>query len=250
VIPAATAAEIALADAVFAAPHRAAIVAAAPPQANPSGGWSLESTPGDPQGKANRVLIRLRGNVVETTRISFDGSPLVPDIGHVIPLANPSIQPRNLADVSYTRAWPAVVKIPAGPYALDIIPQAGVGFGDYGRSAGAGATLRFRPTGPLDRLGSRHGEWYVFASASGRSVGLNMIDPDGGPSNLPTAWYAEGATARISTVQAGVGWRRGRVDAMFGYVEWQVKTDVDNGPASAAPRYHDGLFGLSVSLRL
>jgi hypothetical protein len=250
VIPAATASEIALADAVFATPQRAAAAAPAAAPADPSGVWSLESAPGDPQGKASRVLIRQHGGVIDTTRFSFDGSSLVPAIGHAVPLANPSIEPRQVVDVSYTRAWPSVVKIPAGPYALDITPHAGVGFGDYGNSAEAGATIGFRPGRALDRLSSKHGEWYVFASASGRSVGLNMIDPTGGPSTLPTAWYAEGATARVNSVQAGVGWRHGRVDAMLGYVGWQVKTEVDNGAASAAPRYRDSLLGFSINLRL
>jgi hypothetical protein len=245
VVPAAVASDAALIDAVFVAPRPAAAVAWTDPSGPPTN-LSLAASPGQ---SAETAVGRERSGAVDVLRFTFDGAPMAPAYGKLAPPPQRGPTPQ-ITDMTFTRTWPGV-RMDAGRYVVDISPHAGLGGGEFGRSAEAGATVSFRPgRGPLDKLGSKQGEWYLFASASGRAVGLNMISPDGAPNTLPMAWYTESAVARVNSVRAGVGWRLGHVDAMLGYVGWQVKTDVDTGPASAAPRYHDSLVGISLSLHI
>ena len=132
-------------------------------------------------------------------------------------------------DVSYTRGWPAAVTMRSGDYALDVTPHAGVGVTSLGGSAEAGATVRFGEADDdgFERFGVKdgsvfgdQGRWYLFAAASGRAVGYNFLRGGDG-------WKRSGVStdegAFIGDTQAGVAWRKGKLQASFGYVHREVK---------------------------
>lgn len=146
------------------------------------------------------------------------------------PLSADSLQPRGY-DLRYTRGWPGAFSLAAGKYDLDLSPHATVGLGEFGRSAEAGAMVRFGRNlqdSVTSRLNIREGSsfgaqarWYVFAAASGQAVGMNMTSSEGD-------WRRAGlsqdnANALIGDTQAGVGWRKGPMTASVGYIRRNVK---------------------------
>lgn len=159
-------------------------------------------------------------------------------------------------DVTLTRGWPSAVKLEAGKYALDFSPHAGFGLGGTGGSAEAGATVRLGKNiedRVTDSLGLRdggeafgqRGRWYVFAAASGRAVGLNMLRGQEGD------WTRAGLTSDVSSkligdAQAGVAWRKGPMQASVGYIHREIKAkDVIMGMATQ----EDSMVALSFSLK-
>lgn len=159
-------------------------------------------------------------------------------------------------DVTLTRGWPSAVKFAAGAYALDVTPHAGFGFGDAGGSAEAGATVRLGKNVEdrvSDSLGLRDGDeafgtrgrWYVFAAASGRAVGMNMLRGQNGD------WSRAGMSSDVNSKligdsQAGVAWRKGSMQASFGYIHREMKAkDVIMGMATQK----DSMVALSFSLK-
>ncbi|NEX93041.1 lipid A-modifier LpxR family protein [Caulobacter sp. 17J65-9] len=131
-------------------------------------------------------------------------------------------------DISYTRGWPGAVRFNAGDYALDVTPHAGVGMTNQGGAAEAGATVRLGADldDALENIvkdGKSFGDkprWYLFAAASGRAVGYNFLNDGSGltPSGVSTD---EGSF--IGDAQAGLAWRRGDIQASFGYVHREIK---------------------------
>lgn len=134
-------------------------------------------------------------------------------------------------DFSLTRDWPSAVRFAAGESRFAITPHAGLAVTDAGGGAQAGATLSLedRMAGRLRGLGLRdgstfgdRGRWYMFAAASGRSVGLNMLrGEDGGYHRA--GWSTDATSALVSDAQAGIGWRRGPLQASLGYIHREIK---------------------------
>lgn len=135
-------------------------------------------------------------------------------------------------DVTVTRGWPAAVTLGKGKYALDVTPHAGLGIGGAGGSAEAGATVRFgkkmgdqvvNSLGVSDgRQFGERGRWYMFAAASGQAVGMNMLRSGEGD------WSRAGVTTDASSKlvgdgQAGLAWRKGAMQASFGYVHRKIR---------------------------
>ena len=132
--------------------------------------------------------------------------------------------------VSYTRGWPNLLAADAGQFDLDFTPHAGVGISNAGGEAEAGAVVRLRrkAEGWANSLGVRdgarfgdEGRWYLFAAASGRAVGLNIqrANGDWGNRGLST----DTSSALINDIQAGVGWRKGSVQASLAWMRRKVK---------------------------
>ena len=158
-------------------------------------------------------------------------------------------------DVTVTRGWPAAVSLGGGKYALDVTPHAGLGIGGAGGSAEAGATVRFgkkmgdqvvNSLGVQDgRQFGQRGRWYVFAAASGQAVGMNMLRSGDGD------WSGAGLTTDTSSKlvgdgQAGVAWRKGPMQASFGYVHRKIRAkDQIMGMATQK----DEMLAFSFSLR-
>ncbi|WP_374469148.1 lipid A-modifier LpxR family protein [Phenylobacterium sp.] len=139
-------------------------------------------------------------------------------------------------DVSLIRTWPAAVSFEAGKFDLDVSPHAGVGVGNRGGSAEAGAEVRLsapksREERAVEQLkdmgvgdGSRFGDqgrWYLFAAASGRAVGLNMLRNEGDWDRA--GWTTDPTSQLVGDAQVGVGWRKGAVQTSFGVVHREVR---------------------------
>ncbi len=147
------------------------------------------------------------------------------------PDENAAFEPKGF-DISLTRDWPSAVQIDTGGRKnVAITPHAGLALTDAGGGAQAGATvsLEDKVADRLKGLGVKDGQsfgdkgrWYLFAATSGKSVGLNMLrGPEG---DLQRAgWSVDGASALVSDAQAGVGWRRGPMQASLGYLRREIK---------------------------
>lgn len=185
--------------------------------------WRTSETP---------ISVSPSGAVVDSLRVSVGG-----------PLRGPGGLPLNperaefdaqAYEVAMIRNWPSAVQFAAGRYDVDVSPHAGLGFGAGGGQAEAGAELRLGQKldssveDRLNAMGVRDGEdfgqagrWYVFAAASGRAVGLNMLrNSDGWDQG---GWSTDASSALIGDAHVGVGWRKGPVQASFGYVHREVK---------------------------
>jgi hypothetical protein len=160
-------------------------------------------------------------------------------------------------DLSYSRAWPDALQFTGRGYGVAVSPHAGVGFGDSGGSAEAGATVRLEPGKDTDdrlrELGVKDGadfgdtgRWYLFAAASGRAVGLNMTRNDDGGWGQ-SGWSTDKTSKLVGDGQLGVGFRRGSMQAAFGYVYREIK--VENGPLGADNDVSDSMAAFSLSIR-
>jgi hypothetical protein len=138
------------------------------------------------------------------------------------------------ADTAVIRNWPKALSFDGGDMAFDVSPHAGIGHGQGGDSAEAGARLevsradaasaRLNAMGVQDgaAFGGR-GRWYLFAAASGRAVGLNMLHGDGGWDRA--GWSTDATSKLVGDTQVGVGWRKGSVQTSVGFVHRKVKGD-------------------------
>ena len=200
-------------------------------------------------GQSHRAVDSMR---VSVARVSETGNSR--PLSLVRPDGEDSFADRDV-DVLVTRGWPAAVKLDNGKYALDVTPHAGLGFGGAGGSAEAGATVRFGKSmqdkvsnslGVRDgrEMGNR-GRWYVFAAASGQAVGLNVLRSSDGDWSR-AGFTTDNSSKLLSDGQAGVAWRKGDMQASFGYVHRSIKArDQLMGMSSQK----DEMVALSFSLK-
>ncbi len=144
-------------------------------------------------------------------------------------------------DLSYTRDWPSALTLKAGTYDFDVSPHAGLGMSNFGGSAEAGAMVRFGSnldTESVQRFASglgihavdgarygNQGRWYLFAAASGRAVGLNMTRDSQTGDLRSSGWSIDPSAAIIGDSQAGLGWRKGSMQASLGYLHREMKNE-------------------------
>ncbi len=171
------------------------------------------------------------GGPVDSLRVSVGGAFRSPG-GAPLNLSRAQYE-ANAYEVALTRDWPAALAYDGKSFGVDITPHAGVGMTSFGGSAEAGATLRLmnRDAAAAERLralgvrdGSTFGErgrWYLFAAASGRAVGLNMLHGETGWDRA--GWTTDATSALIGDTQLGVGWRKGSMQTSFGYIHREVK---------------------------
>jgi hypothetical protein len=136
-------------------------------------------------------------------------------------------------EVALTHDWPAAFAFDTRDFGVDLTPHAGLGMTNLGGSAEAGATLRLmqRDAAAQERLhalgvrdGSSFGErgrWYLFAAASGRAVGLNMLHGDQGWDRA--GWTTDQTSTLTGDAQLGVGWRKGAMQTSLGYIHREMK---------------------------
>jgi len=175
-----------------------------------------------------------------------------------LPLTNRAgVAPKSY-EVTVMRNFPAL-SFDAGRVAVDLAPHAGVGVigGDRasGGSAEAGATLqlskadaaskRLNAMGVKDgaQFGDR-GRWYLFAAASGRAVGMNMLHGEGGWDRA--GWSTDPTSKLVGDAQLGVGWRRGAIQTSVGYVHRKVKGE--HLMVGVDP-HDDSMVAFSLSIR-
>lgn len=158
-------------------------------------------------------------------------------------------------EVTMVRRWPGALRFEAGKLDVDLSPHAGVGVTSRGgSSAEAGATISFsqRAADRLKALGVRdgaafgdQGRWYIFASASGRAVGFNMLHREDGWNRA--GWSTDPMSRLVGDTQVGVGWRKGPLQTSLGLVHREVKTS--HLPYGIDPNSSDTMVGLSFSVR-
>jgi hypothetical protein len=137
-------------------------------------------------------------------------------------------------EVSLMRNWPGAVSVETRHFGLDVTPHAGLGMSSLGGLAEAGATVRLSQkldqaaVERLEAMGIRdgsslakQGRWYLFAAASGRAVGLNMLRGDGGWNR--GGWTTDPSSRLVGDAQVGVGWRKGDLQTSVGFVHREVK---------------------------
>ena len=172
------------------------------------------------------------GSAVDSLRVSAAG-PLRTQGGLPLNLDRGEFDNRDY-DVTLIRSWPRAINVSDGKYELDVSPHAGVGVGSRGGSAEAGAMLTIgqkreqRAVEALKDLGVREGSeygdqgrWYLFAAASGRAVGLNVLRRDGDWSR--GNWTTDDTGELVGDAQVGVGWRKGDMQSSFGVIHREVK---------------------------
>lgn len=160
-------------------------------------------------------------------------------------------------EVALTHDWPSALAFEGRGFGIDLTPHAGVGVTSVGGSAEAGATLRLmqrdaNATARLKALGIRDGassfgdkgRWYLFAAASGRAVGLNMLHGDQGWNRA--GWTTDATSKLTGDAQVGVGWRKGAMQTSFGYIHREVKGQ--NMLFGVDPK-SDSVVAFSLSIR-
>ncbi|WP_066680586.1 lipid A-modifier LpxR family protein [Caulobacter sp. CCH9-E1] len=197
------------------------------------------------------------GGPIDSVRVSMAGS--APTAAYApLTLSRPDAYELREVDVTVTRGWPSAVMLAGRKYALDVTPHAGLGFGGAGGSAEAGATVRLGKKKNMgdrvtDALGVREGDtafgdrgrWYIYAAASGRAVGFNMLRGQNG--DWSRAGLTQDATSRlIGDSQAGVAWRKGPMQASLGYIHREMRAK--EGIMGLATQ-KDDVVALSFSLK-
>ena len=172
-----------------------------------------------------------------------------------LPFSARSANDPHAESLAVIRVWPKALTFDQGDMSFDISPHAGLSHG--GGSAEAGATLRVSQRvseavkQKLNAMGVRDGSafgdkgrWYLFAAASGRAVGLNMLHGEQGWDRA--GWTTDPASTLTGDAQVGVGWRKGPMQTSFGYIHREIKGQhmlwgVDTKP--------DSVVAFSLSIR-
>ena len=148
-----------------------------------------------------------------------------------LPFSARSANDPHADSVAVIRMWPKALTFDQGDMSFDISPHAGLSRG--GGSAEAGATLEVsRSEAAADRLKAMgvkdgaafgdKGRWYLFAAASGRAVGVNMLRGENG---WDRSVSTDPTSKLVGDTQVGIGWRKGAMQSSFGYVHRKVKGD-------------------------
>lgn len=155
-------------------------------------------------------------------------------------------------DVTYTRGWPAARGYTASGLEVSLTPHAGVGVGDQGGLAEAGATLKIGSD--LARLvprGSREfGErsrWYVYAASSGRAVGYNFARNRDG--DFTRSGVSQDRGTFLGDASIGVAMRRGDMQTSFGVVYREIKAKGMRGGDGVDREVSEGLVAFQFSIR-
>ncbi len=167
---------------------------------------------------------------IDSLRVSVGGALRTPG-GVPLNLDRAQFQ-ADAYEISLVREWPKALAFEGKAFDVDLSPHAGVGMTNYGGSAEAGATVRIsrdeKAARKLKDLGigdgstfGQQGRWYLYAAASGRAVGLNMLRTDGGWDRR--GWTTDPTSALMGDAQLGVGWRKGMLQSSFGYIHREVK---------------------------
>ena len=137
----------------------------------------------------------------------------------------------------------STLSLSRGGYEFAFVPQGSFDSSGGASSAQAGAMVRVgadiqdKVMAGMSKLGMHtvsseaiqdRSRLYMFAAYSGKEIGFNIArGSTGGLQRL--GWSAEGASTLVSDAQAGVGWRKGALQASVGYVHRDVNSNYDNG---------------------
>ncbi|MGQ2989801.1 MAG: lipid A-modifier LpxR family protein [Brevundimonas sp.] len=153
-------------------------------------------------------------------------------------------------DVSYTRGWEAARTTTRSGLAVSLTPHAGVGVGDSGGTAEAGATLKIGPDTLAPDGAERFGErarWYVYAAGSGRAVGYNFARTRDG--DYARSGMSHDAGSFLGDASVGVAYRRGDMQGSFGVVYREIKAEGLRGGEGFDRDVTEGLVAFQLSIK-
>lgn len=184
---------------------------------------------------------------VDQVQLSTTALDRLPAVALMRPAEAGYATARQTFDLTYVRNWPSMLSIEAGRLSLDITPHAGLGVSSGGgQSAEAGALVRLGEAVQdrvLQAVGLRsagvHPRWFLFAGASGRAVGLNLLR---GKDSARRDDLADDGFVRQA--QAGLGVSRGPVHALLGYTH-----EVVTMRALGEQNRNDDRVGLRLAIR-
>jgi hypothetical protein len=147
------------------------------------------------------------------------------------------------------------VDLSAGDVGIRLAPWAAAAPGPDRQASGLGASVRVQSADgalkdKLAALGVKdgasiygdQGRFYLFAAVRGQAVGMNMQTAGG---LHRTGWSTDTASALVGDGQVGVGWRKGEMEAAFGYVHRGIQ--IRNAPLGASNSYADDMAALSLT---
>ncbi|MGV3578779.1 lipid A-modifier LpxR family protein [Brevundimonas sp.] len=166
---------------------------------------------------SDRLRFRARGELRRA-----DGSP-VP----LTPMDEAAFD-ANGYDLSYTRGWEMARGYTENGLEVTLTPHAGIGVGDRGGTAEAGATLRIGSS--ADRIlpegSAAFGErarWYIYAAGSGTAVGYNFARNRDG--EYARSGYSRDSGSFLGDASVGVAIRKGDLQGSFGLVYREIEAE-------------------------
>lgn len=192
-------------------------------------------------GHSDRLRLTTRGGLGRA-----DGAPLPPTGLDAADLDVDSY------DVSFTRGWEAARGYTRSGLEVTLIPHAGVGVGDSGGTAEAGATLRIgssmdevAPKGS-ERFGDR-ARWYVYAAGSGRAVGYNFARNRDG--DYARSGMSHDSGSFLGDASIGVAYRKGDLQSSFGVVYREIEAEGLRGGEGFDRDVAEGLIAFQLSIK-
>ncbi len=129
--------------------------------------------------------------------------------------------------LNYSLGLPGALSFSTADHDWTFTPHAGFGLTDMGGQGNAGAVLsvRDRAAAALEGFGVHdgasmegRGRYYLFAAASGKAVGLNILRDSTTGDWRRAGWTMDPASSLVGEAQVGIGWRRGAMQTSLGYV--------------------------------
>jgi len=192
-------------------------------------------------GYSDRLRLRTRGELRRA-----DGAPLP-----ISPLDHGAFQAEGY-DISYARGWPVARGYTASGLEVTLTPHAGIGVGDRGGLAEAGATLRIGKG--LDRLmpegnaafGQR-ARWYVYAAGSGTAVGYNFARNRDG--DFARSGVSHDSGNFLGDASVGIALRRGDMQGSFGIVYREIEAEGMRDAQGLDKDVTEGLVAFQLSIK-
>lgn len=192
-------------------------------------------------GHTDRLRLTTRGGLRRA-----DGAPVLPTA------LDSAAFDIDSYDVSYTRGWEAARGYTASGLEVTLTPHAGVGVGDSGGTAEAGATLRIgsgmdnvAPKGS-ERFGDR-ARWYVYAAGSGRAVGYNFARTRDG--DYARSGMSHDSGSFLGDASIGVAYRKGDMQGSFGVVYREIEAEGLRGGEGFDRDVSEGLVAFQLSIK-
>lgn len=193
------------------------------------------------EGYSDRLRLRTRGLVRRA-----DGSPLP-----LTPLDAATFDADGY-DLTYTRGWPVARGYTASGLEVSLTPHAGIGVGDRGGRAEAGATLKIGsdfgdmvPEGS-DAFGQR-ARWYLYAAGSGTAVGYNFARNRDG--DFARSGVSRDLGAFLGDASIGVALRRGDMQGSFGIVYREIEAEGLRSGRGIDNDVTEGLVAFQLSIK-
>ncbi len=193
------------------------------------------------EGHTDRLRLTTRGLLRRS-----DGAPLP-----VTPMDAAAFDADGY-DLTYTRGWPVARGYTASGLEVSLTPHAGIGVGDRGGRAEAGATLKIgSDLGDMVPDGSaafgERARWYLYAAGSGTAVGYNFARNRDGD-------YARSGVSRDSGVflgdaSIGVALRRGDLQGSFGIVYREIEAEGLRSGRGIDNDVSEGLVAFQLSIK-